>query len=71
MGVDSARTDGWTEGAVGEIVADGLAAAMGAIEGWETATGDAVVRTAPPVHAAVTTVRAMPKTANPRLADGA
>ena len=69
--MDSSRVDGWNEGAVDEIVADGFAAALGAIEGRETAAGDAVVRTAPPVHAAVVRVRAMPKTANPRLAEGA
>jgi len=71
IGVDSAGADDWNEGAVDEIVDDGSATAVGAFDGRETATGDPVVRTAPPVHAAIVRVRAMPKTASPRLAEGA
>ena len=69
--LDSAGADDWNEGAVDEIVDDGSATAVGAFDGRETATGDPVVRTAPPVHAAIVRVRAMPKTASPRLAEGA
>jgi hypothetical protein len=43
---------------------------VGVGRGGEVVAGDAVVRTAPPVHAAVIRVRAKAKTANPRLDEG-
>jgi hypothetical protein len=53
IGVDSARADGWNEGAVDEIVDDGSTAAGGAIDGLEEATDAALGAAADPLHAVV------------------
>jgi hypothetical protein len=63
IGVDSARADGWNEGAVDEIIDDGSAAAVGAIDGWEEA-GEAVL------HAVVTNAAATIEIARHRHGDG-
>lgn len=58
IGVDSARADGWNDGAVDEIVDDGSAAAVGAFDGWEAVT-ETVLGVAPdPLHAVVTNAAA-------------
>jgi hypothetical protein len=58
IGVDSARADGWNEGAVDEIVGDGSAAAVGAIDGREEATAAVLGAAADPLHAVVTNAAA-------------
>jgi hypothetical protein len=53
IGVDSARADGCNEGPVDEIVDDGSAVAVGAIDGREEATDDVLGAAADPLHAVV------------------
>jgi hypothetical protein len=58
IGVGSARADGWNEGPVDEIVGDGSAAAVGAIDGREEATDAVLGAAADPLHAVVTNAAA-------------
>jgi hypothetical protein len=57
-GVDSARADGWIEGAVDDIVDDESAVAVGAIDGWKEATAAVLGVAADPLHAVVTNATA-------------
>lgn len=58
IGVDSARADGWNDGAVDEIVDDGAAAAVEAFDGSEAATETALGVAPDPLHAVVTNAAA-------------
>ena len=70
IGVDSARADGWNEGAVDEIVDDGSAAAVGAFDGREAATEAVLGGAADPLHAVVTNAAATIEIARRRHGNG-
>jgi hypothetical protein len=70
IGVDSARADAWTEGAVDEIVDDGSTAAAGAIDGREEATDAVLGAAADPLHAAVANAAAKIEIASGRHKTG-